>query len=268
MVLTKISIVLLYLRIFPAEVSPSFQHASLAVIAALLVYGTAFTIYYLFECAPISYFWTQWHGESPGACRNFQVASYVNASLNITFDLVVFFLPVPKLLRLQVKHKRRKLGVVLTFLVGLFVTACSIVRLTYLVNFGKLTNATYHYNDIALWSGIEGDVGVICACMPSLVGPMTYLYRRVRGEKITSYTKSGSGKSSNVSEGRIKGDKGIERLPSSASERQGRGERVTSGGIEKTTITRMYHVPYGKSSADDMEMMVRGGRRAPPEWNA
>lgn len=104
--------------------------------------------------------------------------------------------------------------------------------------------------------------------MPSLVGPMTYLYRRVRGEKITSYTKSGSDKSSDTSGARIKGDKGIERLPSSASERQGRGERVTSGGIEKTTVTRMYHVRYGESSADDMEMMVRGGRRAPPEWNA
>ena len=116
----------------------------------------------------VSYFWKQWDGEHEGYCNNFQLAVYINSGINIFFDLVVFFLPIPKLMQIQVQDKRRKAGVVLTFLVGLFVTACSMVRLKYSSGVSKITNATYDYTDISLWSGIECEVGVICACMVSL----------------------------------------------------------------------------------------------------
>jgi hypothetical protein len=112
-----------------------------------------------------SYFWNQWDGEHEGYCNNFQLAVYINSGINIFFDLIVFFLPIPKLMQIQVQDKRRKAGVVLTFLVGLFVTACSMVRLKYSSGVSKITNATYDYTDICLWSGIECEVGVICACM-------------------------------------------------------------------------------------------------------
>jgi hypothetical protein len=115
----------------------------------------------------VSYFWKQWDGEHEGYCNNFQLAVYINSGINIFFDLVVFFLPIPKLMQIQVQDKRRKAGVVLTFLVGLFVTACSMVRLKYSSGVSKITNATYDYTDISLWSGIECEVGVICACMVS-----------------------------------------------------------------------------------------------------
>ena len=245
-ILTKISIVLLYLRIFPKEVSKRFQYISWAVIAGLVVYGLGFIIYFGVECKPISYFWLQWDGEHQGSCLITQGAIYANSAFNIFFDLVVFFLPVPKLMKLQVRDTRRKIGVVLTFLVGLFVTICSIIRLRYLAAFGQVANATYHYNDIALWSGLEGDVGVICACMPTIAGPMLYFLREKVGSKLSSYTKSytaGTGKSQNSF--RATGNKSITRLPSSAS-----GQDVASderapkyGGIEKTTVTSMYNLP-------------------------
>jgi len=120
-----------------------------------------------FQCEPISYVWKQWDGEHEGYCNNFQLAVYINSGLNIFFDLVVFFLPIPKLAQIQVQDKRRKVGVVLTFLVGLFVTACSMVRLKYSTGVSKITNATYEYTEISSWSGIECEVGVICACMPT-----------------------------------------------------------------------------------------------------
>jgi hypothetical protein len=42
------------------------------------------------------------------------------------------------------------------------------VRLKYSSGVSKITNATYDYTDISLWSGIECEVGVICACMVCL----------------------------------------------------------------------------------------------------
>jgi hypothetical protein len=254
-VATKISIVLLYLRIFPKEVSKRFQHISWGVIAGLLAYGTGFCIYFAVECRPISYFWNQWDGEHEGVCLDTQTAIYVNSAFNIFFDLVVFFLPVPKLIALQVRDTRRKVGVILTFLVGLFVTICSIVRLKYLSNLDNLINATYNYNDIALWSGLEGDVGVICACMPTIAGPVLYFFREKIGSKLSSYTKSSSSKSPNVS--RITGDKSIARLPSSAGSQDVElGKRTSKyGGIEKTTVTSMYNQPHDQASDDDEKLI-------------
>ena len=189
----------------------------------------------------------------------------MNSAFNILFDLIVFFLPVPKLLALQVKDKRRKVGAVLTFLLGLFVTICSIVRLQYLAQLGKVANATYHYNAISLWSGLEGDVGVICACMPTIAGPILYFFREKVGSRLSAFSKSVSEKSTTMSS-RITGtgDKSIKRLPSRASEselelderdKHFAGGR-TAGGIEKTTVTSVYgytppHLESGSGGGGD-----------------
>jgi hypothetical protein len=269
-VATKISIVLLYLRIFPKEVSRRFQYTSWAVIAGLLAYLAGFFIYFSVECRPISYFWHQWDGEHEGTCPDTESAIYVNSAFNIFFDLIVFFLPVPRLMSLQIKDTRRKVGVVLTFLVGLFVTICSIVRLRYLAAFGRVTNATYHFNDIALWSGLEGDVGVICACMPTIAGPILYFFREKVGSKLSSNTKSytgGTGKSPNSS--RITGNKSITRLPSTASERDIELDKRPRkhGGIEKTTVTSMHNLPHHCSSEDDVELIHQNvSPKAKNQW--
>jgi hypothetical protein len=49
---TKISIVLLYLRIFPATVSQRFRYVCWGVIAALVAYFVGFVIYFAVECRP------------------------------------------------------------------------------------------------------------------------------------------------------------------------------------------------------------------------
>jgi hypothetical protein len=99
---------------------------------------------------------------------------------------------MPKLIKLQVRDTRRKVGVILTFLVGLFVTICSAIRLQYLAKVNNLTNATYHYNDIGLWTGLEAYLGIVCACMPSILGPLVHFFRKTIDSKLSSNSKSGS----------------------------------------------------------------------------
>lgn len=266
-VLTKVSIILLYLRIFPKGVSPRFTQACWAVNVLLITYGVALLIYFALECQPVSYFWKQWDGEHQGQCSNIRLATYIGSGINIFFDLVVFFLPVPKLMKLQVRDTRRKVGVVLTFLVGLFVTICSIIRLKSLAQIGQYTNATYHYNDIGLWSGLEGDVGVICACMPSIAGPIMYFFRNTVASKLNSGSKTGS---NSRMESRIN-DKSV-RLHSRASDRGdvelvNREEKGLDGGIQKTTVTSLYNLPQNKSSTDDHDLVYHyDGRPKRNEW--
>jgi hypothetical protein len=277
-VLTKISIIFLYLRIFPKTVSARFSYVSWAVIAGLLSYCVGFLVYSGFQCAPISYFWTQWDGEHKGYCNNFQLAVYLNSGFNMQvlsrhrsaciklirisfFDLIVCFLPVPKLIAIQVKDKQRKAGVVLTFLVGLFVTTCSMVRLKYLSHIDETTNPTYDYTAISLWSGIECEVGVICACMPTIIGPLLYFFREHFGSKLSSLSKSGASKfTTNAS--RIESEEGVKRLPSTASDQEwemnDRERAPKHGGIERVTETQIHRNSHEQLSDDDVKLIHQG----------
>lgn len=254
--MTKISIVLLYLRIFPIEVSPKFHYVGWTVIAALIAYCVAFCVVFIMECQPISHFWNQWDGEHEGYCVDIETSAYVNGGANIVFDLVVFFLPIPKLIKLQVRDTRRKVGVILTFLVGLFVTACSIIRLQYLAKVADLTNATYHYNDIGFWTGLEGYLGIICACMPSILGPLAHFFRTTVGSKLSSSSKSGSRSNHTQDKSGVRlGARSVE--PSEeielAKHAQKRGEAEKMGGKSLYDLSEDDRV----SRDDDVELVLQ-----------
>jgi hypothetical protein len=265
-------------RIFPKEVSRKFTYVSWAVIGALIVYGLAFIIYFILECQPVRYvlvristweqitdlshshFWNSWDGEHEGQCSNFQLAAYINGGANIFFDLVVFAMPIPKLLKLQVRDKRRKFGAILTFTIGLFVTACSIIRLQYLATVGKYTNATYHYNDVGIWTGLEAYLGVICACMPSILGPVLYFFRNTVMSKITSSSKFTSTSSKSAAQRpnyrvTFTDDVGVERLHSRSTVRDEEVELEKhipkrDSGAEETNGTTMYDSPSEQASRE------------------
>jgi hypothetical protein len=91
-------------------VSRNFTNICYAVIGTLAAYLVAMFIFFCMECRPVSFMWTQWDGEHEGKCINFPLGIYIGSGVNIFFDLVVFFLPVPRLIKLQVKDTRRKVG--------------------------------------------------------------------------------------------------------------------------------------------------------------
>ncbi len=56
-----------------------------------------------------------------GRCFNIMAQIYAGSAVNTTFDLVVFVLPIPRLLQVQISNKK-KAGVCMTFLVSIAVT--------------------------------------------------------------------------------------------------------------------------------------------------
>lgn len=121
------------------------------------------------------------------------VQIYCGSAVNITMDLMVFCLPIPRLLGVQIST-RKKVGICATFLVGLFVTVCSIVRLYYVVHWRTTTNPTWTNMPVGLWSLIEVDMGIICACMPALAGPLKKIWIATVGKPLSNLYGSRSRK--------------------------------------------------------------------------
>ncbi|KAG6362028.1 hypothetical protein INS49_010257 [Diaporthe citri] len=162
--LTKIAMLLLYLKVFPGQ---TFQRICFVMVAICLAYIPAAALATAFNCTPVSYNWTGWTGQTEGHCFSFNTFAWAQSSINIVLDLTIILLPIPQLWRLNMGRKKR-IQLVLMFSVGLFITIVSIVRLTALVNFATTTNATYDNVPTAYWSVLEIFVSIICCCLPAV----------------------------------------------------------------------------------------------------
>ncbi|SPQ25015.1 eec87730-e41e-40bc-a9d4-17d6dc907b95 [Thermothielavioides terrestris] len=162
--LLKLCLLLFYLRIFPSQ---SVRRLLWGTIVLDVVFGVVFFFLAIFQCSPISYFWTNWDGEHEGKCLNSNAIAWANAAISIALDLWMLAIPLAQLKTLNL-HWKKKIGVGLMFCVGTFVTVVSILRLQALVTFGKSNNATWDNFPVSLWSTVEISVGIMCTCMPTL----------------------------------------------------------------------------------------------------
>ncbi|KAJ9297282.1 hypothetical protein DTO271G3_4575 [Paecilomyces variotii] len=161
---TKITILCLYLKVFPSK---PFRTTCFVTIGVCVIFALVFSLGTVFHCWPVSYGWTEWTGETKGYCINFNAFAWAHAIVNIILDLFVILLPIPQLLRLAL-GTRRKVHVILMFSVGFFITIVSIIRLSSLVQFARSSNATYDNVPTAYWSVLEAFVSIICTCMPAV----------------------------------------------------------------------------------------------------
>lgn len=172
------------------------------------------------------------------------------AGTNIALDILVYILPITMLLRIKTMPVRKKIGVGLMFSVGLFVTICSIIRLRYLVQWGKTTNPTWHNNYPALWSMVETNLSVVCACLPSMAGLFQRMYKVVSGGSWGTYATGNSSTGWRTRSGRDR-DSGVQLrdIPSPSAVPDENGEygnyRVVSG--EWPTPPTQIYSPEKKS---------------------
>ena len=115
--LTKISILMFYLRIFPSE---HFKQACYLVIGWVTLWTVLVEFLAFFQCLPISYRWEGWMGNYSHdyKCFNMTALTYASAAINIAQDFVVLLLPVPWLLMLNVSL-RKKINILILFSLGI-----------------------------------------------------------------------------------------------------------------------------------------------------
>ncbi|KAJ4302366.1 hypothetical protein N0V88_002510 [Collariella sp. IMI 366227] len=163
--LNKVSVIMLYLRIF---VGGSFRIATYAVLFVVVGYGIGGIFATIFQCIPIKGAWLK---GSDAKCINSDIFWVAYAVLNILTDIMVVALPIWPIMRLQLRRRERFMlcGV---FLMGIFVTITSILRITSVQNsLHNRQDQTWNFIERGIWTLVEANLGIISACLPVLKHP-------------------------------------------------------------------------------------------------
>ncbi|KAK1585038.1 CFEM domain-containing protein [Colletotrichum navitas] len=174
---TKISILLFYLKIFSKK---EIRLGCWVLIGLNIAYLIVFELTCIFQCSPVEGAWKGWDKEFPAKCNNINIQGWAAAVVNIALDLATLLLPLRELYSLSLSLKK-KLMVMMMFCVGFFVTIISIVRLNSLATYATTENVTQDYVEVGYWSTIEVPVGIICASMPAIYSLLSVVFPKVFG---------------------------------------------------------------------------------------
>ncbi|KAK2056604.1 integral membrane protein [Colletotrichum caudatum] len=166
--LTKASILLLYLRIFVQRYFRILCHVLLSIILTYMVATSASSIW---QCTPVP---RAWDKSIPGTCISLTINWYANAVFSIATDILIMVLPQHVIWQSKLPTNQKR-ALMIIFALGLFVTITSILRMTTLDFSTNSPDTTF---DIAstLWTLVEDNLAIICACLPMCRLPLTYIF--------------------------------------------------------------------------------------------
>ncbi|KAF2704813.1 MFS monosaccharide transporter-like protein [Pleomassaria siparia CBS 279.74] len=180
---TKTSILIFYLTL--SRTQKLFRYATIATLVVVNVGGLALTLLNILQCHPVgAVFLTP--VPTSANCTNIITIYLSSAPLNIITDLAILFLPMPILTAMRLPRKQKTI-LVITFGFGIFVAVVDVVRIAYLQSAARTNLQAVQQNGRGngsdsrnndefswyaslsfMWSAIEINVGIMCACVPAL----------------------------------------------------------------------------------------------------
>ncbi|GAO16711.1 uncharacterized protein UV8b_07931 [Ustilaginoidea virens] len=157
----KIALLISYLRLLQGTDHRTYRLVVRATIAIVFLAHVGCAISLIFACSPVQKSWKPW---VPGTCLQPGPSFTGYAVVTIISDIVVAILPVPVLLRLNIRLEK-KIGLVFLFMLGLFTTLCSIFRY---IQIDRIQNGDGNSTMLVLWGTIEFNVGNMVSSLPFL----------------------------------------------------------------------------------------------------
>jgi fucose permease len=193
---TKTSVLVFYLRITKSA-HQILRIASYAVLAVVNIDGVVLFFLIAFQCNPVS----STYASNPQAkCLNIVTLYLCSAPVNIVANLAILVLPIPVLTGMHLPQ-RQKTVLVFTFSLGIFVTVIDVVRIYYLqqaadnqqniadgAGLGTGIDFSWNASPALMWSAVEVNVGIVCACIPTLKP----LFRKLLPSMVADLTENGS----------------------------------------------------------------------------
>lgn len=177
---TKSSVLVFYLRL-AGSTQKIMRMTSWAVLGVVNTAGIILTFMNIFQCTPINAAWDI--RVQPTRCIPLLTEFICSAPVNVTTDLAILALPIPVLTSMHLPQ-RQKTILVFTFALGIFVTIVDVVRIYYLQHaiayvpmtpssdpmamFGQSAGFSWNASFSLMWSAVEVNVGITCACIPTL----------------------------------------------------------------------------------------------------
>ncbi|KAH7633271.1 hypothetical protein B0T09DRAFT_333416 [Sordaria sp. MPI-SDFR-AT-0083] len=161
---TKISILLLYIRILSYQHARYLVYLILGIVVATNGVWTLYTV--VTACDPLWAFWDPASVSIPFRCRGVAYW-YANTGLHIGTDLLLYILPLPVLVKLKVGWGR-KIGLFLVLGLGGLVCLVSTIRLWDLVAEASRPDFTFDNVSIAYLTCSEVNGAVVVACCMTL----------------------------------------------------------------------------------------------------
>ncbi|GAB7364856.1 hypothetical protein MBLNU230_g5649t1 [Neophaeotheca triangularis] len=186
---TKTSILAFYLTL--SKTNRTFRWATIGTLFIVNAGGIALTMLTIFQCRPVGAVFMSPIPETAN-CTDIVTIYLSSAPLNIITDCMILFLPMPILTGMRLP-KKQKIILVITFGFGIFVAVVDVVRIVYLQSASmtrlaeiqanasegtsssgtdsrnaELNDFTWYASLSFMWSGVEVNVGVMCACVPAL----------------------------------------------------------------------------------------------------
>jgi fucose permease len=179
--MTKTSILTFFLSLSEDELL--FRRLNYLTLIVVNVGGGALTFLNIFQCRPPRAAFT-YPVPDNSSCTDIVTLYLSSAPVNIITDLAILLLPMPLLTGMRLPKKQKRI-LVATFSAGAFVAVVDVVRLAYLQDaaFVRLSaqsgdnggrnkeqRGDFSWNAASsfMWSAVEVNLGLICACVPSL----------------------------------------------------------------------------------------------------
>ncbi|RYP24957.1 hypothetical protein DL765_000185 [Monosporascus sp. GIB2] len=169
----KVTILLLYLRIFPQR---KIRIITWIVIGVVVTnFFTSGVIVGFTICRPFAY---KWNKTIPGGrCANLMAAYRLISIPNLVTDLAILFLPFYPLWHLQIS-KTWKIGIFVTFMTGSLGIITAVIRFVGFYTVDLLSDPTYLSIDTMAYSIIEPGAYFICSCLPGIKPLLRVLYKK------------------------------------------------------------------------------------------
>ncbi|KAI0838700.1 MFS general substrate transporter [Hypoxylon sp. FL0890] len=178
---TKTSVLIFYLRL-SKNTQKVLRLASWAVLGLVNVAGAVLTFINIFQCHPLPAAYDPL--VIPTYCIPLLTQFICSAPINVVTDLAILALPLPVLTSMRLP-RRQKVILIFTFALGTFVTVVDVVRIYYLEQaitqnssllnskptwpiLGHSPQFAWNASFALMWSAVEVNVGIICACIPTL----------------------------------------------------------------------------------------------------
>ncbi|KAK5133893.1 hypothetical protein LTR08_007122 [Meristemomyces frigidus] len=173
---TKISILMQYLRIFSGRTTRSLCYLLLFCLLPFVCWailgGTLL-------CNPARKLWMP---QVEGTCRSAQTYWLSVAGTNIALDFLVLLLPMPAIAPLRLARKQ-KAPLVLVFLLGFCICGVSLARLATVFVISEHGELVVSGIWAIIWSTVEANVGIICASLLALKPLIAALFPKLVEEE-------------------------------------------------------------------------------------